>query len=188
MRSTVRLLCVGAVLGGAVSASAQGVGAGPGRPFHALVLTTGMSAMSVGALNARMAASQFAPLSNDAVSYGVSGYLASGRAMVGAQVARSAFGEEGLNNGRTDALSSVHVLATVAYAVLSTERLTVFPQIGVGVATDVRRGGAGAGIGEPDVRATSRARRRRRRRLPGVARGLVEGRRVGNTCRRTRVT
>jgi hypothetical protein len=133
MRSAARLLCLGAVLGGAVGASAQGVGAGPGRPFHALVLTTGMSAMSVGALNARMAASQFAPLSNDAMSYGASGYLASGRALVGAEVARSAFGEEGLENGRTDELSAAYALATVAYAIVATDRLTVFPQIGVGV-------------------------------------------------------
>lgn len=133
MRTAAHLMCVGAALASAVSASAQGIGTGPGHPFHALVLTTGMSTMSVGALNARMAASQFAPLSNDAVSYGASGYVAIGRALVGAEIARSTFGEEGLNNGRTDALSAEHALATVAYAIVSTERLTVFPQIGVGV-------------------------------------------------------
>ena len=133
MRSAGQLLCVGAVLGAAASASAQGVGVGAGRPFHALVLSTGMSTMSVGALNARMAASQFAPLSNDAVSYGASGYIASGRALLGAEAARSAFGEEGLNNGRTDELAADHALATVAYAIVATERLTVFSQLGVGV-------------------------------------------------------
>ena len=133
MRSTAHLMCVGAAFVGAVSASAQGAGVGPGSPFHALVLTTGMNTMSLGALNARMTASQFAPLSNDAVSYGASGYVAIGRALLGAEIGRSAFGEEGLNNGRTDDLSSTHALATAAYAIVATERLSVFPQLGVGV-------------------------------------------------------
>ena len=133
MRAAAQLSCIGALLAGVASASAQGAGVGPGRPFHALVLTTGVSTMSVDALNARMAASQFAPLSNDAVSYGASGYVAIGRALLGADVARSAFGEEGLNNGRTDDLSAAHALGTVGYAIVSTERLTLFPRIGVGV-------------------------------------------------------
>lgn len=133
MRSRCQLLCTGAALVVAASASAQGVGAGPGRPFHALVLSTGMSTMAVDALNARMAASQFAPLSNDAATYGASGYVAIGRALLGAEVARSAFGEEGLDNGRTDELSAMHGLATVAYAVVSTDRLSIFPQLGVGL-------------------------------------------------------
>lgn len=119
----------------AVSAnvSAQGAGAGVGRPFHALVLSTGMGTMSVDALNARMAPSQFAPLSNDAVSYGASGYVAVGRALLGAEVARAAFGEEGLNNGRTNELGALHGLATASYALVSTERLSIFPQLGVGL-------------------------------------------------------
>lgn len=132
MRSRSRLLCIGTALLAAASASAQGVGAGEGHSFRALVLTTGMSTMSVDALNARMAPSQFAPLSNDAVSYGASGYFAVGRALIGAELARSAFGEEGLNNGRTDELSSMHGLVTAAYAIVSTERLSIFPQLGVG--------------------------------------------------------
>jgi hypothetical protein len=127
------LLCVGAALFVAASASGQGVGAGHGRPFDALVLSTGMSTMSVEALNARMTPSQFAPLSNDAVSYGASGYVALDRALLGAEFAQSMFGEEGLNNGRTDALSAIHGMVTVAYAVVSTERLSVFPQLGVGL-------------------------------------------------------
>ena len=133
MPSRFHLLSASAAFVAVASVSAQGVGAGSGRPFHALALSTGMSTMSVDALNERLTPSQFAPLSNDAVSYGASGYLASGRALVGVEVARSAFGEEGLDNGRTDELSSAHALATVAYAIVATERLTVFPQIGVGV-------------------------------------------------------
>lgn len=126
-------MCAVAALFGAGSAYAQGIGAGAGRPFHALVLTTGMATMSVDALNARITASQFAPLSNDAVSFGASGYVAIGRALVGAEAARSAFGEEGLNNGRSDDLSAAYALATIGYAIVSTERLTLFPQLGVGV-------------------------------------------------------
>jgi hypothetical protein len=153
MRSLSHLLCAGAALVAAASASAQGVGAGEGRPFRTLVLTTGMSTMSVDALNARMAPSQFAPLSNDAVSYGASGYVAFGRALIGAEVARSAFGEEGLNNGRTDELSSLHGLATAAYAIVATERLTLFPQLGVGAGrlnVSLRdRSGAGTSVSQP---------------------------------------
>lgn len=133
MQSTAHLMCVGAALVVAASASAQGAGLGPGAPFRALVLTTGMSTMSVDALNARMTPSQFAPLSNDAVSYGASGHVAIGRALIGAEVARLAFGEEGRDNGRTDELSAIQGLATAGYAIVSSERLTVFPQLGVGL-------------------------------------------------------
>lgn len=126
-------LAVMALAGMSTVASAQGAGAGAGRPFHALVLSTGMGTMSVDALNARMAPSQFAPLSNDAVSYGASGHVAVGRALLGAEVARAAFGEEGLNNGRTNELSALYGLATASYALVSTERLSIFPQLGVGL-------------------------------------------------------
>jgi len=112
---------------------AQNVGAGDGRPFHALVLTTGMGTMSVDALNARMTPAQFAPLSNDAVSYGASGYYAVGRALLGAEASRATFGEEGLNNGRTDAMSTMQGMVTAAYAIASTRHLTVYPQFGVGL-------------------------------------------------------
>ena len=153
MRSRSQLLVAGAALAVASSVSAQGIGTGEGRPFHAFVLTTGMSTMSVDALNARMAPSQFAPLSNDAVSYGAGGYVAIGRALLGADVARSAFGEEGLDNGRTDELSAMQGMATVAYAIVSTARLTVFPQLGVGVGrleVSLRdRSGAGTSASQP---------------------------------------
>ena len=64
------------------SAHAQNVGAGSAQAFGALQLSTGMAMMSVDALNSRMTPSQFAGLSNDAVSYGVSGYFAYGRALL----------------------------------------------------------------------------------------------------------
>jgi hypothetical protein len=134
-------------------ASAQNVGAGAGRPFHAVVLSTGMTMMAVDPLNARMTSSQFATLSNDAVSYGGAGYLAVGRALLGAEVQRSTFGEEGLNNGRTGDLSAMQGLATVAYALLSTDHLSIFPQLGVGmgrvVVTLRDRSGAGTTVTQP---------------------------------------
>jgi hypothetical protein len=134
-------------------ASAQNIGAGEGRPFHALVLTTGMSTMSVDPINARMAPTQFAPLSNDAVSYGASGYFAVGRALLGAEVQRSVFGEEGLNNGRTDDMSTLQGLATASYALLSTDHFTMFPQLGVGlgrlVVTLRDRNGVGTSASQP---------------------------------------
>jgi hypothetical protein len=153
MRCPSLHLCAGLLLVAAASASAQGVGAGAGRPFHALVVSTGMSTMSVDALNARMGSSQFAPLSNDAVTYGASGYVAIGRALLGADVGRSAFGEEGLNNGRTDELTAMQGMATAAYAIVSTERLSVFPQLGVGMGRLVvslrDRAGSGTTASEP---------------------------------------
>lgn len=130
---TVFQLAATALVVVTAKAPAQGVGAGAGRPFHALVLSTGMSTMSVDALNARMAPSRFAPLSNDAVSYGASGHVAIGRALLGAEVARAAFGEEGLDNGRTDELNALQGLATASYALVSTDRLSIFPQLGVGL-------------------------------------------------------
>ena len=115
------------------SAHAQNVGAGSQPSFGALMLSTGMAMMSVDALNARMTSSQFAGLSNDAVSYGVSGRFAYSRALIGAEFNRSAYGEEGLNNGRTDDLSSVQGAITVGYAVLSTTHLSIFPEVGAGL-------------------------------------------------------
>jgi hypothetical protein len=133
--------------------SAQNVGAGAGRPFHAVVLTTGMTTMSVDPLNARMTPSQFATLSNDAVSYGAAGYVAIGRALLGAEAQRSTFGEEGLDNGRTGDLSAMQGLATVAYALVSTSHLSVFPQLGVGlgrvVVTLRDRSGVATSVSQP---------------------------------------
>jgi hypothetical protein len=135
------------------SMQAQNIGAGEGRPFHALALTTGMSTMSVDPINARMTSTNFASLSNDAVSYGASGYVAIGRALLGADVQRSTFGEEGLNNGRTDDMSTLQGLATVSYALVSTRHLTLFPQLGVGlgrVEVTLRdRSGAGTTASQP---------------------------------------
>jgi opacity protein-like surface antigen len=116
-----------------VRVHAQGAGLGSGHPFHAVALSTGMSTMSVDALNARMTPTQFAPLSNDAVSFGANGYVAVGRALLGAEVARSSFGEEGLDNGRTDEMSVLHGLVTAGYALVATEHLSIYPQLGVGL-------------------------------------------------------
>ena len=154
MRSTsiIRLVAAALVtLGGPLAA--QGAGSGSGHPFHAVVLTTGMTTMSVDALNARMTPSQFASLSNDAVSYGVGGYYAVGRALLGAELARATFGEEGLNNGRTDDLSTTHGLATVSYGIVSTEHLSLYPLLGVGlgrIEVALRdRSGAGTSVTQP---------------------------------------
>jgi hypothetical protein len=113
--------------------SAQNVGVGVGHPFHAVVLSTGMSMMSVEPINARITPTNFASLSDDAVSYGASGYVAVGRALLGAELLRSTFGEEGLNNGRTDDMSTTQGLGTVSYALVSTEHVSLFPQLGVGL-------------------------------------------------------
>jgi hypothetical protein len=115
------------------SSSAQNVGVGAGKPFGVLALSTGMATMSVDALNARMVPSQYASLSNDAVSYGGSGYFSYGRALLGAELHRIAYGEEGLDNGRTDDLSAIQGALNVGYAVVSTKALSVFPQLGVGL-------------------------------------------------------
>jgi opacity protein-like surface antigen len=97
--------------------------------------------------------SQFAPLSNDAVSYGASGYVAIGRALLGAELTRSAFGEEGLNNGRTDELTALQGAAMIGYALVATERLSLFPQLGVGIGRveiSLRdRAGAGTTTSQP---------------------------------------
>lgn len=115
------------------SVSAQNIGAGEGRPFHVVLLTTGMSMMSVDPINARITPTNFASLSNDAVSYGAAGYVALGRALLGADVQVATFGEEGLNNGRTDDMSTRQGLATVSYALVATRHVTLFPQLGVGL-------------------------------------------------------
>lgn len=136
-----------------VRADAQGAGLGRGHAFHVAALSTGMSTMSVDALNARVTPTQFAPLSNDAVSFGASGYVAVGRALLGAEVARSSFGEEGLDNGRTDELSALHGVVTAGYALVATEHVSIYPQLGVGlgrVAVSLRdRSGTSAAQTQP---------------------------------------
>lgn len=128
LRLTLVLLAVASV-----AAGAQGAGLGDDHPFQALVFTTGAATMSVDALNAVLTGERYAGLSNDGISYGASGYLSFGRALLGADVARTTFGEEGLNNGRTTDLNSAQYLATASYAVASTGRLNVFPTLGVGM-------------------------------------------------------
>lgn len=154
VRSITRWSAVTAlVLVAGSPASAQIFGAGDGRPFHVIALSTGMSTMSVSPLNARLTSAQFAPLSNDAASYGASGHYAVGRALLGAELFRSTFGEEGLNNGRTDELSTAQGMVTAAYAILSTARVSVFPQLGVGlgrVSLSLRdRSGTGTSAAQP---------------------------------------
>jgi hypothetical protein len=149
--------CVALVLVLLVPAvQAQSPGIGEHQPFHALVLTTGATTMSVDAINAALqsATPVFAGLSNDGITYGASGYYAFGRALLGADYSRTTFGEEGLSNGRTDDLNSQQILGTVSYAIIATGHLNVFPTLGVGIGHfDVtlrdRAGGAGATAAQP---------------------------------------
>lgn len=127
--SSLRIAAAGLlILPGAGTAQSQDAP----RPFHAFVLTTGASAMSVDALNTHLKNAQFAGLSNDGVSYGASGYYAYGRAMLGADVARSTYGEEATSTDRSDALNSTQLLATASYALIAAGRVNVFPTLGVG--------------------------------------------------------
>ena len=133
---------------------AQSPGLGDDRPFHALVFTTGATTMSVDALDAVLTGQRFAGLSNDGISYGASGYYSFGRALLGADVARTTFGEEGLSNGRTDDLNAAQYLATASYALVSTGRLKLFPTLGVGaghfdVTLRDRAGGTAAAAAQP---------------------------------------
>jgi hypothetical protein len=110
--------------------------------------------MSVDPMNAVLVGASFPGLSNDGISYGASGYYAFGRALLGADVARTTFGEEGLSNGRSDDLNSTLVLATASYAIVATGRLNLFPMLGVGIGRfDVtlrnRTGGSGAAAPQP---------------------------------------
>jgi hypothetical protein len=133
--SSLHVICLAVFpLASAVSPiHAQNLGYGESQPFHALVLTTGATTMSVDAINAVLTSSQFAGLSNDGISYGVSGYYAFGRALLGADYARTTFGEEGLSNGRSDDLNAQQFLGTASYAIVATGRLNVFPTLGVGI-------------------------------------------------------
>ena len=111
---------------------AQGPGLGDGRPFHALVFTTGATTMAVDALNSVLTGQRFAGLSNDGIGYGVSAHVSFGRALIGADLSRTTFGEEGSSSGRTDDLNATQYLATASYAFLSTGRLSIYPTLGVG--------------------------------------------------------
>ena len=101
-------------------------------PFHALAFTSGATMMKVDGLNGMLRDARFAGLSNDGVSYGMSGYYAYGHALLGADVSRVAYGEEGLSNGRSDDLNATQLLATASYAIVDNGRLNLFPQLGIG--------------------------------------------------------
>jgi hypothetical protein len=116
----------------AIASSAQPVRAQESKAFHAVVFMTGATMMSVDELNGRLGDARFAGLSNDGISYGLSGYYAYGRALLGADVSHTAYGEEGLSNGRSDDLNATQMLATVSYAVLATGRVNLFPTMGIG--------------------------------------------------------
>jgi hypothetical protein len=140
---------------------AQSPGLGDGRPFHALVLTTGATTMSVDALNGVLTGERFAGLSNDGISYGASGYFAFGRALLGGEFSRTTYGEEGLNSGRSDDLNARHIMATASYALVSTGRLNLFPTVGVGaghfdVTLRDRVGGTTASAAEPTFAEVAR--------------------------------
>lgn len=149
------LVCLPAV------APAQDIGAGRALPFSTLLLATGVTAMQVDAINARLGPVGYAGLSNDAVTYGASGYVAVGRALLGADVALATFGEEGLENGRTDDLNTRHALATVGYALLATDRVNAFPVVGVGAGrVDVtlrNRGGTASTSPQPSFDEVARS-------------------------------
>lgn len=100
--------------------------------FNALVFTSGATTMSVDGLNRVLTDARFAGLSNDGISYGLSGYYAYGRALLGLDIARTAYGEEGLSNGRSDDLNATQMLATISYAVRANGRLNMFPTLGIG--------------------------------------------------------
>ena len=111
---------------------AQGPGLGDGQPFHALAFTTGATTMAVDALNSVLTGQRFSGLSNDGIGYGVTAHVAFGRALIGADLSRTTFGEEGSSSGRTDDLNATQYLATASYALLSTGRLSIYPTLGVG--------------------------------------------------------
>lgn len=113
--------------------SAQAPGYGDHQPFHAIVATTGAATMSVDAINAVLTKNGFSGLSTDGISYGVGGYYAFGRALLGADYTKTTFGEEGASTGRTDDLNSQLITGTVSFAVVATGRLNVYPTLGVGV-------------------------------------------------------
>lgn len=123
-------------------------------PFHVVAGAVGATTLKVETLNVFLTRAQFAGLSNDGVSYGGTGYFAVGRALLGGEVTHSVFGEEGLDNGRSDDLGTTQVMATIGYAVGSTRNLNVYPMLGAGVGRFElglrdRAGGAGTPTPSP---------------------------------------
>ena len=101
--------------------------------FSVLTFATGATFMSVDALNGALTSAAFPGLSNDGISYGVTGHYALGRAVLGLDAARTTFGEEGLSNGRSDDLNSTILLGTAGYAVYASDRWAAYPILGVGL-------------------------------------------------------
>ena len=122
--------------------------------FHVIAFTTGATTMSVDPINAVLTQANFAGLSNDGISYGATAHYAFGRALLGANYSQTVFGEEGLSNGRTDALTSRQFAGTASLVVFNTSHLIFYPTLGVGMGTfDVilrdRSGGAAASASQP---------------------------------------
>ena len=152
--TSIRLAAIIALTSCASRASAQARDLGRELPFHTIALTTGATTMSVDPLNVFLTTARFAGLSNDGISYGATGYFSVGRAMIGFDAARTTFGEEGLNNGRTDDLNSIQVMLAASYALVSTGRVALFPTVGVGFGRVVvslrdRAGGNSAAAAQP---------------------------------------
>lgn len=118
---------------------AQSPGIGDGRPFRAVALTFGTSSLSVDPVNAILSNAGFADLPTHAVTLGGGGYYAFGRALLGADVARASTTESRPVNGRSDQATSWQGTVTVGYAVVATNRLSIYPSLGVGLGRlDVR--------------------------------------------------
>ncbi len=122
--------------------------------FHVVAFTTGATVMSVSSINSLLTAANFAGLSTDGISYGLTAHYAFGRALLGVDAGHVTFGEEGLNNGRTDDLNANQLLGTAGYAIYSSKQAIIYPQLGVGIGQfDVtlrdRNGGAKASPSQP---------------------------------------
>ncbi|MES2178697.1 MAG: hypothetical protein V4550_12630 [Gemmatimonadota bacterium] len=147
--SSSRHACLGSgLLIALLSTASQGQG------FHAVVFTTGATTMSVDALNGVLTTARFSGLSNDGISYGANGYVALGRALLGVDVAKTTYGEEGTSSGRSDDLNAMQFLGTASYNLVATKRMNLFPTLGVGVGRiDItlrdRSGGAAVTTSQP---------------------------------------
>src|SRR5258708_37484035 len=89
--------------------------------------------MALAALDAELASARFSGLSNQGISYGATGHYAFGRALLGADVAHTTYGNEWLDNGRSDDLNSTQVAGTASYAIFRHRNWTVFPTLRVGL-------------------------------------------------------
>src|SRR5258708_22820650 len=85
------------------------------RPFHVLALTTGATNMTVDALNTQLAAARFSGLSNQGITYGATGHYAFGRSLIGADVARTTYGNQWLDNARSVDLNSILFPGTASH-------------------------------------------------------------------------